>query len=240
MGGGIIIKPVMDMLGSYDVESIGMLSTLTILSMSAVSIGRQMLAKAKIPLGTAIPLAFGSVIGGITGQSLLEIILALARKRGNVLVLQNVVLILLIIAVIFYMQSNCKKKGQVIRGILVTLLTGWFLGAIASFLSIGGGTINVALIIYLFSFDTKTATICSLIAILFSQLSKLATVAMTIDFADFNLEMAPIMVVGAIVGGLFGAELNKRLNEKTIIIIFNCVQILVLGIAILNIVRNVG
>ena len=67
MGGGVIIKPLMDVLHGFDVQTIGVLSSLTVFSMSVVSIGKQMLAKTKIPFGTAIPLALGSVVGGLVG-----------------------------------------------------------------------------------------------------------------------------------------------------------------------------
>ena len=68
MGGGVIIKPVMDVIGAYDAATIGVLSSITVFSMSVVSIGKQMLAKRKIPFGTAVPLAVGSVAGGQLGQ----------------------------------------------------------------------------------------------------------------------------------------------------------------------------
>ena len=45
MGGGVIIKPVMDVMGAYDAATIGVLSSITVFSMSVVSIGKQMLAK---------------------------------------------------------------------------------------------------------------------------------------------------------------------------------------------------
>lgn len=131
-----------------------------------------------------------------------------------------------------------KIKGKQLRGIPVSLLVGLFLGICSSFLGIGGGPTNVALIIYLYSYDTKTAAICSLITIFFAQVSKLTTVGLTIGFTSYDLKMAPIMVAGAIAGGFIGAALNKRFKVKTVEIAFNAVQMLVLCIAVVNIVRN--
>jgi uncharacterized membrane protein YfcA len=237
MGGGVIIKPVMDFLGGYDVETIGVLSSVTVLSMAVVSIARQMRAKADIPFRTAVPLAVGSMGGGFLGQWLLEAI-ALASSAGKqVTVVQNIVLAVLIFAVFLYMLNKRKIKGYALQGIPVSLLAGVFLGICSSFLGIGGGPINVALIVYLYGYDTKTATVCSLITILFAQVSKLSTVALTVGFTRFDLEMAPVMVVGAIAGGFIGAALNRRCREKTVERAFNAVQLLVLGIAIVNIVQ---
>ena len=226
MGGGVIIKPLMDVLHGFDVQTIGVLSSLTVFSMSVVSIGKQMLARTKIPFGTAIPLALGSVMGG--------------RANSAVTVVQNVVLSLLILAVFLYMKNKSRIPSRELRGVVVSLLVGVFLGICSSFLGIGGGPINVALIIYLFSFDTKTATVCSLVTILFAQISKLTTVALTTGFGVFDLSIAPVMIVGAIAGGFIGASLNKKCSEAAVEKAFNAVQLLVLAISIFNIVRNLA
>ena len=235
MGGGVIIKPLMDVLHGFDVQTIGVLSSLTVFSMSVVSIGKQMLARTKIPFGTAIPLALGSVVGGLAGEHL---IVDALQANAAVTVVQNVVLGLLILAVFLYMKNKSRIPSRQLRGAAVALLVGVFLGVCSSFLGIGGGPINVALIIYLFSFDTKTATVCSLVTILFAQISKLATVALTTGFAVFDLSIAPVMIVGAIAGGFIGASLNKKCSEAAVEKAFNAVQLVVLAIAVFNIVRN--
>ena len=233
MGGGVIIKPLMDVLHGFDVQTIGVLSSLTVFSMSVVSIGKQMLARTKIPFGTAIPLALGSVAGGLAGEKLLQVIVDALRANSAVTVVQNVVLSLLILAVFLYMKNKSRIPSRELRGVVVSLLVGVFLG-------IGGGPINVALIIYLFSFDTKTATVCSLVTILFAQISKLTTVALTTGFGVFDLSIAPVMIVGAIAGGFIGASLNKKCSEAAVEKAFNAVQLLVLAISIFNIVRNLA
>ena len=68
MGGGVIIKPLLDLLGGYDTATIGVLSSLTVLIMSLVSVAKQMLKKTEIVPGIAVPLALGSVAGGKSGQ----------------------------------------------------------------------------------------------------------------------------------------------------------------------------
>lgn len=239
MGGGVIIKPLMDVLHGFDVQTIGVLSSLTVFSMSVVSIGKQMLARTKIPFGTAIPLALGSVAGGLLGQWMLKLIVASAPKN-LVTVVQNAVLSVLILAVFLYMRNKSHIKSMSLHGLAPSVLVGVFLGICSSFLGIGGGPINVALIIYLFSFDTKTATVCSLVTILFAQISKLTTVALTTGFGVFDLSIAPVMIVGAIAGGFIGASLNKKCSEAAVEKAFNAVQLLVLAISIFNIVRNLA
>ncbi|MEG1720259.1 MAG: sulfite exporter TauE/SafE family protein [Pseudoflavonifractor sp.] len=239
MGGGVIMKPVLDLLHSFDVQTVGVLSAITVFSMSIVSIGKQMLSRSKIPFDTAIPLALGSVVGGVLGQQLLSAIVTYLALDPLVTMIQNILLALLILAVYLYMRNKHKIKGFTLRGIPVSILVGVFLGICSSFLGIGGGPINVALIIYLFSYDTKTATVCSLLTIFFAQASKLAMVACSTGFAAYDLTMAPAMVLGAIIGGFVGTCCQKSCSEKTVETAFNAVQLLVFAIAIYNVFKNI-
>lgn len=240
MGGGVIIKPLMDVLHDFDVQTIGVISSLTVFAMSVVSIGKQMLARTRIPFGTAVPLALGSVAGGLAGEKLLQVIVNALLANAAVTVVQNIVLSLLILVVFLYMKNKSRLPSRHLEGIVPSLLVGVFLGICSSFLGIGGGPINVAIIIYLFSMDTKSATVCSLVTILFAQISKLSTVALTSGFGSFDLSIAPVMIVGAVAGGFIGASLNKKCSEATVEKAFNAVQLLVLAISIFNIMRNLA
>lgn len=238
MGGGVIIKPLMDFLGHYDVLTIGVISSVTVFSMAVVSVMKQIKSGAQIPFKTAIPLAAGSVAGGFIGQKVLELAVDALNADSVATIVQNAILAVLIVCVIIYIKNKNHIKGKQLDGIAVSLLVGVFLGFCSSFLGVGGGPINVALIIFLFSYSTKTATICSIVIILFAQVSKLVTNAFTTGFADFDLSVLPLMVLGAIMGGFIGAELNKKLSEKHVENAFMCVQIFVLAITVLNIVKS--
>jgi hypothetical protein len=238
MGGGIIIKPVMDMLGAFDAQTIGVLSSLTVFSMSVVSIGKQMMGGIRIPFDAAIPLAVGSVAGGLAGERLLRLCVTVLQNNQMVTVVQNGVLALLISSVIVYMRNQRRIRSFQLRGVRISALVGLFLGLCSSFLGIGGGSVNVALVILLFSFDIKTATLCSLITIFFAQLSKLGAVALSTGFAVFDLRAAPVMIAGAIAGGFIGGGLNRRCREEAVERTFSLVQLLVLGIAIANVIKN--
>lgn len=239
MGGGVIIKPLMDVLGDFDVTTIGVISSITVFSMSLVSIGRQVVSKTKIPYKLAIPLAVGSVFGGYFGDLILSKAVSFFNAGAKIKVIQNSVLAVLILFVFLYMKNKDKIKGFHIKNPVSVIIVGCFLGLCSSFLGIGGGPINVALIILLMSADTKSATICSLMTILFAQISKLGTIALTTGFGEFNLNIVPVMVIAAISGGYIGATLNKKLSVKSVEKSFNTIQLVVLGITIFNIIRNI-
>ena len=239
LGGGVIIKPLMDVLGDYDTQTIGVVSSITVFTMAIVSILKQLKSKTAIPFNTAIPLSVGSIVGGFFGQKVLDVIIDKLNADSIATVVQNIVLAILIFGVIIYMKNKSRIKSRNFGGITVCLAVGLFLGFCSSFLGIGGGPINVALMIYLFSFDTKTATVCSIVTVLFAQISKLATTAIVTGFAVYDLSVVPLMAIGAVMGGFIGASLNKKCSEKTVEKAFNGVQIFVLVIAIFNIVRNI-
>lgn len=239
MGGGVIIKPLMDALGDYDVQTIGVISSVTVFTMAIVSVLKQIKSGIKIPFKTAIPLAVGSVIGGFAGQKVLDFVVDALNLNSVATIVQNVVLAVLILCVIFYMKNKNRIKGKHFESVSVSVFVGVFLGFCSSFLGIGGGPINVALIVYLFSYNTKTSTVCSLVTILFAQISKLCTTAFTTGFACFDLSVVPLMAAGAVLGGFIGAGLNKKLDEKNVEKAFNAVQMLVLTITVFNIIKNV-
>ena len=72
IGGGIIIKPVVDSLNIMSISTLNFLSGCTILSMSIVSLYRNK----NVKLNFAIPifLGIGASIGGIIGKQLFDIV----------------------------------------------------------------------------------------------------------------------------------------------------------------------
>ena len=78
IGGGVIIKPVLDLFHLAPVATISFLSGCTVLSMSCYSVGRAMLAGEKrVDLSTGTPLALGSAVGGLLGSQLFSAVKAM-------------------------------------------------------------------------------------------------------------------------------------------------------------------
>lgn len=238
MGGGVIIKPVLDMLGHFDVKSISMLSTITVFSMATVSVLGQRKSGNRVKREIAIPLALGAVLGGLAGDRLMGGLTA--RAAGNmVTAIQNAILAVLIIFVFCYMRKKDTLPKLGWSSVPASALVGLVLGCISSFLGIGGGPINVALIIFVFSVNTKSAAACSLVAIWFSQASKLTATILTGGFGGYDLSMLPPMVIGAICGGFLGRRIQAGLTEQAVDRTFNGMQVLIFGLCIWNIVNNI-
>lgn len=235
MGGGVIIKPLLDFMGDFDAATISLLSSISVFSMSIVSIVKQILNKATFQMSIVIPLAVGAIVGGNVGQILLDSIIASSETPNFISIIQNVILCIMLIVVFFYMLNKDKIKSLELKSFLSSLITGFALGFISAFLGIGGGPMNVAAFIYLFSYDTKTAALSSLITIFFSQISKLCLIGFTTGFSIYDLSVAPFMVIGAVSGGFIGSKLIFRFTEKQIDKTFNYTQAFIILICIINI-----
>jgi len=238
MGGGIIIKPVLDMLGDFDVGSISMLSSITVLGMATVSLGSQLKTEVRPSISMLLPLALGTVGGGIVGSILLSKILLVFRE-SHVTITQNAILIILIFFVFYYMRKERALAQVRERKILFTMAIGVFLGITSSFLGIGGGPINVAIIVYAFSYTTQMAAWCSLFSIMLSQGAKIVFTTFMNGFSGYDLSMLPFMMLGGIAGGIIGGKVRIKVNSQVASRLFNAAQVIVLIVCITNIYRNI-
>lgn len=69
IGGGVIIKPVLDLLRTDSVATISFLSSCTVLAMSCYSVLKNLSnGENRIDLQITIPLAVGGAVGGVVGK----------------------------------------------------------------------------------------------------------------------------------------------------------------------------
>ena len=229
MGGGVIIKPLFDTLGFHDVLAISFYSTIAVLTMSIVSTIRQVQNGIKVNWVFAILLSVGSVLGGIVGSLGLDSLVQVVSSEKMVSFIQIILIILTLFFSYFY--SKYQWKGYCFTNHILIFLCGLFLGSIASFLGIGGGPLNVALLMLLFSVPIKEATVYSIITILFSQLSKVITIKMNTGFSSFDLNLLYYIIPAGIIGGLLGAYLSKKISSNHVAKIY---QIVIIGILVVN------
>lgn len=179
IGGGVIIKPVLDLIGVFDVSTISVLSSFTVLSMAVISTYKQIKLKIfKIDL-RIILIAGASILGGTIGQRLLDLSILYVNNSAIIKITQNIIMIILLIMVYLYRNKSLNIK---LNTNITYFSIGIFLGIISSFLGIGGGPINVVAFTMLFGLSAKEAAFNSIITILFSNISKLVTVLMNTGF----------------------------------------------------------
>lgn len=241
IGGGVIIKPVLDLCGLASVSTISFLSGCTVLSMSLYSVCRNLTSgKSMVDMKTGTPLALGGAIGGIIGKQLFSSVKAVFANPNTVGAVQAACLTLLTVGTLIYTIHKSRIKTKRIESIPVCLVIGLALGILSSFLGIGGGPFNLVVLFYFFSMDTKTAAQNSLYIILFSQITSLLTTLTTNSVPAFEPIALIFMVSGGIFGGMVGRMLNRKFDNTAVDKLFMGLMTVIICISIYNTIRYAG
>jgi uncharacterized membrane protein YfcA len=149
---------------------------------------------------------------------------------------QAIALGIITLGTLLYTLNKSRIKTRTTSNKLVCLVIGLLLGIMSSFLGIGGGPINLVVLGYFFSMDTKTAAANSLYIILFSQLASLIATLIS-GVPEFRILALILMVAGGIGGGIVGRKLNKKMDNRAVDKLFIGLMILIVGICVYNAVR---
>lgn len=211
MGGGIIIKPVLDATGIMSVASVTFLSGCTVICMTGWTVGKTILRKESvIDLRNTTLLAVTAALGGIAGKELFNRVAACFVNPDTAGGVQAALLLVATAATFVYTLNKDKITSKETDSLVLILALGFLLGTFGAFLGIGGGPFNVALLIYFFSMNTKKAAQNSLYIIFFSQI---ASTLKTICSKGFP-EIPCSILIGMIICGILGSELGRRVNKK--------------------------
>lgn len=238
IGGGIIIKPIMDAISGMSISTINFLSSCMVLGMSVVSVCRNLCDNTKIDLKQGTLLAVGGATGGVVGKWLFDIVKSSFGNDCLVGTAQNLLMIILTLVVLMYALNKEKIHMLYVANPGACLLIGLGLGLISSFLGIGGGPINLMVLYYFFSMSTKTAALNSLYIILFSQSASLLTTYIQGKIPFFDPVIMAVMTAGGILGGFIGTVFNKKMSSHQVDILFRCIVILVIAISCYNLFSN--
>ena len=238
IGGGGIIKPLLDSLNIAGGDTISFLSGLTVLSMSAYSILKTFISKEKdIDLSTGTPLAIGAALGGILGKQPFSILKNASANPSRVGAYQAISLGVATLGTLIYTLNKKKVKTIRVKHPLACVVIGLALGMMSSFMGIGGGPFNLVVLSYFFSMGTKEAAQNSLYVILISQISSLITTFVTKSVPEFNLLWLIVMAGSGILGGIVGRKINKKIDAEAVNKLFIGFLFIIIGISIYNTVR---
>jgi len=196
LGGGVIIKPVLDLFGHYDIGTIGFLSAATVFSMASVSLLRARKNNIRIEKAQSILIAVGSIIGGFFGKSIFNYFVDHETIGEMIGLIQSGLLVTILVLILIFIKFHQHFTSYHIKNRLVIILVGFILGVLSSFIGIGGGPLNVAILGWLFSMNTKNAVFNSIFIIFFSQLTAIVLVIANMDVQSYDLSMLPVMIVG--------------------------------------------
>lgn len=238
IGGGVIIKPVMDALDVMSVSTVSFLSGCTVLSMTTYSVLKSKFSgESRIEKKTGFPLALGAAFGGVAGKWLFSLISSLSPDKDRVGAVQAACLFVVTLGTLFYTLRKDKIKTYHVTAPAVCVVIGVVLGILSSFLGIGGGPINLVVLFFFFSMPTKAAAENSLYIIFFSQIASLLSSAVSGSIPEFKISMLLLMAAGGIGGGIAGRIINKRISDELVNRLFIGLMVVILFINLYNIYR---
>mgnify|MGYP002070554169 FL=1 len=236
-GGGVIIKPVMDALGLLPVSTISFLSGCTVFSMSVSSLIKNRNDGVKLDIKKSTPLAMGAILGGIIGKAMFQYVRNHFENENVLGFVQAIFLVGITIGVFIYVLKKNSMKSYHIDSTLLCIVIGTVLGIISSFLGIGGGTSNVAMLFFFFSMNAKEAAKNSIYIIMFSQIASIIIAVVNNTVPHFELVQLIAMASGGVGGALIGAIISKKLNNELIEKLLRVMLAIVICINFYNVVK---
>ncbi len=237
IGGGVIIKPVLDAMNIMSVSTVSFLSGLTVLAMASISVIKNRKGH-ELELKRSLPLGIGAAIGGTVGKWLFEQIKTIVLADQIVGAVQALVLGILVLGTLLYVHFRSKIASKNLQSKGICVLIGGALGLLSSFLGIGGGPMNLAVLYYCFSMDTKKAAVNSILVILLSQITSLLMTVITGKVPAFDPLILVAMVLAGAIGGFVSSKLHKKLSAETTDALFSGLLCVILAICLYNTVIN--
>ncbi|MBO0488160.1 sulfite exporter TauE/SafE family protein [Vagococcus fluvialis] len=230
IGGGIVLKTFANIFSNDDVIVVGFYTTIIVFTMCIVSILKQKSKGFKFDTKVLIGMSVGSIVGGYLGDYVLNLFV-LKFDETYVKFIQSIILLITLAFLIIYTRIGPKINKVENPSLLATSLLGLFLGSISIFLGIGGGPLNVSLMVIIFGYGMKEAAIYSLSTVFFSQISKIISILIAGNFEKYNLKLVPFLIIVAIIGGYVGTSLNQKMSTKNIELLY---VVLMIGLLLLT------
>lgn len=238
IGGGVIIKPVLDAFGLYSVSTISFMSGCIVLSMTAYSVLKAQLAhESVIEKGVSTYLGIGAALGGLVGKQLFDTVKAMFENANTVGAVQAAALFAVTFGTAVYTLNRSRIHTRRVEHPVGCVVIGLCLGLMSSFLGIGGGPINLVVLYYFFSMETKPAAQNSLYIILFSQAASLLFTIVRGKVPEFPVVLFACMVCCGILGGVVGRKINKRIDSQMVNKLFLGLLVVIMGVCCYNFFR---
>lgn len=241
IGGGVVIKPVLDSLGLMSVAAASFLSGLTVLTMSSYSVITAFSHhESDVKMKTGLPLCIGAVVGGIVGKIGFNIAQAALGGGNQIGAIQAACLFVLVGGTLAYTFNKKRITTLHMESAFFCLAMGLFLGIMSSFLGIGGGPFNLIFLSFFFSMSTKIAAQNSLFIILCSQFASFLQTVFTNSVPEFQWLTLILMASMGLSGALIGRRIYKKLDDDKVDILFSGLNIVIMCICVYNFFRYIG
>ncbi len=221
LGGAIIYTPLFFWLGFPLLTAITMALFLNMITTASASITylKQQLVDKKY----AFPLMSTSIIGALFGSYLANKV-----EMRVLIIFLSTILLIAALRILFFNNIGYTVKQSGNKKILAGAGLAFIIGAISSFIGIGGGTFIVPLLLIL-GFDMKNAVATSAFIITFTSLSGFIG---HVGFGGQTLDWRVLFYTGlaAFAGAQFGSKMIfNRISSKSVSNLFALVLLLIAG-----------
>lgn len=230
MGGGVLFVPLLFWLTEYGEDEVVVISLCLVLANSLTALmnhEREKLVDWKLGAIMATGAIIGSFIGAIFNLN--------TGKEVFLIIFMGVVIVVIIKMLIDWLRQteSCEiDNNRKLTKERITVASSGTVGAgfMAGCLGLGGGVINVPLLIYVLGRSTKKAAGTSFIIMIIAVIVGLATFAYEGTNIDMTyiMTLAPVVFLGSYIGSRWGI---KKLKCREVQLLF----ILVLAIAIVKV-----
>lgn len=191
--GGAIIKPVFDLIGVDNASTIGIYSTIAVFSIFLSSLYKHSKSNQEFDKIVMFILAIGSLIGGYIGDGVFKRVTQ-SISNSSVTATQSIMLLLVLISVLLFTQFKERLPKLNIRNKVAIFGFGLGVGAVSVFLGIGGGPLNIIVLLGLMSMTAKESTPYSIGMIFFAQIPKILIILFATPAGTFDIATVPIIV----------------------------------------------
>ncbi|MEI3351521.1 MAG: TSUP family transporter [Collinsella sp.] len=130
IGGGVIIKPVVDAMNVMSVSTVSFLSSMSVLIMSLSTLAQNTASgQSDIDARAMSPIAVSSAVGGVIGKMLFNRLGSVFPDAELVGAVQAAVLIVLAVLVLAYTLNKARIKGLKLENAWAQALIGFCAGA---------------------------------------------------------------------------------------------------------------
>ncbi len=123
IGGGMMIKPLLDAAGIMPVSTVSFLSGLTVLAMASVNVWKNRKGSELEP-ARSLPLGIGAALGGIVGKYLFSSLKAAVRADETVGAVQAILLGVMVLGTLLYVLFKARIKTKNVGGKTLPALIG--------------------------------------------------------------------------------------------------------------------
>jgi uncharacterized membrane protein YfcA len=226
LGGAIIYTPMFFWLGFDLLAAIPMALFLNMITTASASMTylKQELVDKKV----AFPLISTSIIGALFGSYLANKV-----EMRLIIIFLSAILLIAALRILFFNNIGYRVKQAGNKKVLAGAGLAFIIGAISSFIGIGGGTFIVPLLLIL-GFDMKNAVATSAFIITFTSLSGFIG---HVGFGIQTLDLGVLFYTGlaAFAGAQVGSKMIfKHVSSKSISNLFALVLLLIAGKLLYN------